>query len=257
MPATVARIYRYPVKGLSSESLDRTELAVNQGIHGDRRFALARAGALFESGDAHWQPPTSFLTPMRDERLAALATSYREADGALTICRNGRRVMQAKLTTPIGRSMVEEFFFAYLGEEIGGRPKLVATEEGAMFSDHSEPLLSLINLASVRDLERVVGAAVDPLRFRANVYIDGAPPWSETQWLGAHLTIGEARLTVTESIECCAVANVDPRRGVRDMNIPIALQQGFGRSNCGVYARVIAAGQIAVGDAVVVADRTT
>ena len=257
MPVTVAQIYRYPVKGLSGEPLDRTELSVGQALRGDRRFALARAGTRFETGEPHWLPKTSFLTQMQDERLAALTTSYCEADGILTICRDGRRVVQATLTTPVGRGVVEEFFSAYLREQISGRPKLVMAPEREMFSDHSEPLVSLINLASVRDLERVVGKAVDPLRFRANIYVDGAPPWSERDWRGAEVAIGDARLVVTESIRRCSNTNVRPGHGVRDMNIPKALQRGFGHTECGVYARVILAGIIAVGDAVTVPANAT
>ena len=253
MPIAVVRICRYPVKGLSGEFLNRTELSVKQGLWGDRRFALARAGTRFETGEPHWLPKTSFLTRTQDEPLAALTTSYCEADGTLTICRDGHRVVQAKLTTPIGRGVVEEFFSAYLREEISGRPKLIMAPEGQMFSDESEPLVSLINLASVRDLERVVGEVVDPLRFRANIYIDGGSPWSERDWRGAEIAIGGARLVVTESIPCCSDTNVRPGRGVRDMNIPNALQQGFGHTECGVYARVVSAGAVAVGDAVTVA----
>jgi uncharacterized protein YcbX len=250
MSITIAHIYRYPVKGLSGEALERTELSIGQGLPSDRRFALARAGTRFETSEPHWLPKTSFLTLMQNERLAALTTSYCETDGTLTICRDGRRVVQARLTTPVGRSVIEEFFSAYLHEEISGRPKLVMAPEGEMFSDHSEPLVSLINLGSVRDLERVVGETIDPLRFRANIYVDGAPPWSERGWQGAEVAIGGARLVVTETIGRCAATNVHPGEGVRDMNIPMALKQGFGHTECGVYARVISAGMVAVGDAV-------
>ncbi len=248
MQATIARIYRYPVKGLSGESLERAELAVDQGLPGDRQFALARAGTRFETDEPHWQPKTSFLMLMRDERLAALTTTYCDADGTLTISRDGRQVVRGKLTTPIGRSVIEEFFSAYLREEISGRPRLVAAPPRTMFTDRRDPLLSLINLASVRDLERVVGETIDPLRFRANIYFDGVPPWSELHWPGAELTIGSARLVVSDRIGRCAATNVRPGAGIRDMNIPKALQRGFGHTDCGVYARVIGAGAIALGD---------
>lgn len=254
MPASIAHIYRYPVKGLSGEALDRAELAIDQGLPGDRQFALARAGTRFETDEPHWQPKSSFLMLMRDERLAALMTTYRDADGTLTVCRDGRKVVQGKLTTPIGRSVIEEFFSAYLHEQISGRPRLVRAPPGKMFTDHSEPLISLINLASVRDLERVVGESVDPLRFRANIYFDGAQPWSELHWPGMEITIGDGRLVVTERIGRCAATNVRPGAGIRDMNIPKALQQGFGHTDCGIYARVIGAGTISVGDDIAGAD---
>ena len=44
-----------------------------------------------------------------------------------------------------------------------------------MFSDVPEKLVSIINLASLRDLERVLRKPVHPLRFRANI-VSGARP---------------------------------------------------------------------------------
>jgi hypothetical protein len=41
MAATVAAIYRYPVKGLSAERLDRVALTPGECLPHDRRFAIA------------------------------------------------------------------------------------------------------------------------------------------------------------------------------------------------------------------------
>ncbi len=41
-------------------------------------------------------------------------------------------------------------------------------------------------------------------------------------------------------------------RRARDMNIPLALQRGFGHVDMGVYAKVLTAGEITVGDRIVV-----
>ena len=38
--------------------------------------------------------------------------------------------------------------------------------------------------------------------------------------------------------------------GIRDLHIPRTLMQAFGHMDCGIYAEVIAAGEIAVGDCV-------
>jgi uncharacterized protein YcbX len=116
-----------------------------------------------------------------------------------------------------------------------------------MFSDTPAKVLSLINLASVRDLERVVGRPVHPLRFRANLYFDGGTAWEEFAWVGRRLEIGGARLEVVDRIERCAATDVDPVTGARDMNLPRTLARGFGHVDMGVYAAVTAAGEIAVG----------
>ena len=48
----------------------------------------------------------------------------------------------------------------------------------------------------------------------------------------------------------CAATEVDPDTGIRDLSIPHTLMQNFGHADCGVYAEVIAGGDIAVGDAI-------
>ena len=44
-------------------------------------------------------------------------------------------------------------------------------------------------------LENAVGAPVDPLRFRGNLYIQGWPAWREFEVLDQIVTIGTVRLS--------------------------------------------------------------
>ena len=46
----------------------------------------------------------------------------------------------------------------------------------------------------------------------------------------------------------CAATEVDPDTGIRDVAVPRTLMDNFGHADCGVYAEVIAGGEIAVGD---------
>ena len=115
------------------------------------------------------------------------------------------------------------------------------------YSDCEDELISIINLASVRDLERVVRAPVDPGRFRGNLYLEGAAAWQEMNWDGKTITIGEARLSVVGPIKRCAATNVDPETAARDLNIPLTLKRGFGHLQMGIYARVSEGGTVAVG----------
>ena len=72
-------------------------------------------------------------------------------------------------------------------------------------------MVSIINLASVAAVENAVGAPVDPLRFRGNVYVTGWPAWHEFDLLGQEIAIGRrARLKVVKRIVRCAATNVDP-----------------------------------------------
>jgi uncharacterized protein len=108
--------------------------------------------------------------------------------------------------------------------------------------------MPLVNLASLRELERVVGRPLHPLRFRANLYIDGLAPWEEFKWVGHEVAIGEVCLSVRHRCERCEATNVDPETAARDTAIPAVLQRTWGHTDFGVYAKVAAGGIIRTGD---------
>ena len=122
--------------------------------------------------------------------------------------------------------------------------------DGHSFSDVAAKVVSIINLASVAAVEGAVGAPVDPLRFRGNLYVEGWPAWHEFELLGQTLAIGDTRLKVVKRIVRCAATNVEPRTGIRDMEIPKTLMQAFGHMDCGIYAEVVAGGTISAGDTI-------
>lgn len=251
MTERLADICRYPVKGLSAEHLARTRLSPGQGLPDDRRFAIAHGATSFDPSAPQWLPKTSFLMLMRDEKLAQLQVTFAPESGLLTIRRGGKPVVTAKATDPMGRTVIDQFFAGFMGPAARGAPRLLEAA-GHMFSDTREKYVSLINLASVRDLERVVRRPVHPLRFRGNLYLADTPAWSEFSWIGCEIAIGEARLRVTKRIDRCSATNVDPETAERDMNIPRALQQGFGHMDMGIYAEVVHGGTIAASDTVTI-----
>lgn len=247
MSAAVAALYRYPVKGLSAEPLERVALAAGAAVPHDRRFAIAHGSTPVDPAAPEWQPKTRFLMLMRDEKLAQLVSRFDETSGELVIERGGKPVVHADITDPVGRTVIGQFFAAFMGEAVRGAPKVVEAR-GEPFADRRTPALSLVNLASVRDLERVAGRPVDPLRFRANVYFEGVPAWQEMSWVGGEVGLGGARLRVVEAIDRCAATEVDPQTGARDLNVPRHLARGFGHACMGVYGEVTAGGEVAVGD---------
>ena len=249
MAITVARICRYPVKGLNAEALDAVAMAPGEGLPHDRRFAIAHGSTQFDPKAPQWQPKTNFLMLMRDEKLAQLAARFDPETGTLTIERDGKQVVRAKITEPMGKTLIGQFFASFMAGSLRGTPKLVEAP-GHMFSDSRHKYLSLINLASVTDLERVVRQEVDPLRFRANVYFEGTPAWSEFAWVGKEVRLGSARLRIESPIDRCAATNVNPLTAERDLNIPLSLQRGFGHVDLGVYGRVIEGGELTVGDSI-------
>jgi hypothetical protein len=160
--------------------------------------------------------------------------------------RDGKQVAKGKLDTPVGRQLIEQFFAAWMEGEIRGAPRIVHAT-GHSFSDVPAKVVSLINLASVNDLERIVGRPIDPQRFRGNVYLDDLPPWQEFDWLDREIQCGDVRLRVTDRIKRCPATNVDPRTGARDMNLPAALQDSYRHMDMGVYATVVQGGRLSAG----------
>jgi uncharacterized protein YcbX len=252
-PARIEAIYRYPVKGLSPQKLARTSLAAGHTVPADRLYAIENGPTGFDPAAPAYFPKIRFLMLMRNERLAALKTDYDEASHTLSIQWEGREVAHGDLRTKEGRLAIEAFFRRFMPGELNGPPK-VLSGEGApggphSFSDVAKKVVSIINLASVAAVETATGRAVDPVRFRGNIYVSGWPAWHEFDLLNAELAVGNARLKVVKRIVRCAATNVDPTSGARDLNIPQTLQQSFGHADCGIYAEVIATGDIAVGDA--------
>ncbi|WP_029010676.1 MOSC domain-containing protein [Azospirillum halopraeferens] len=249
MPCTLAKIVRYPVKGLSAQDLPETVLEPGHPLPGDRRYALLHGPASLDMDHEGWRPKSDFLTLMRHEKLAALDTEFDEATQTLVVFRGGKPVARGRLDQPTGRMLLEQFFAAYMAGASPGAPKLVEAK-GSAFTDAEEPLVSLLNLASARDLERVTKQPVHPGRFRANLWLDGLEPWEMRHWIGRSLTIGAARLEVRSTIPRCAATEVNPDTGARDMGVLQALQRGYGHVQCGVYARVVEGGRVAPGDPV-------
>jgi uncharacterized protein len=253
MPSQRARIdaiYRYPVKGLSPQRLDRTRLAVGATLPADRLYAIENGPSGFDPEAPAYFPKQRFLMLMRNERLAALRTDFDEATHVLTIQWEGREAAHGDLRSKEGRLAIEAFFRRFMPKELNGPPK-VLFGEGHSFSDVAKKVVSIINLASVAAVENAAGAPVDPLRFRGNIYVSGWPAWHEFDLLGAEIAIGRsARLKVIKRIVRCAATEVDPATGIRDVPVPRTLMDNFGHVDCGVYADVVAAGDIAAGDGV-------
>jgi hypothetical protein len=250
-PARITGIYRYPVKGLSPEPLPSAQLKVGETLAGDRRYAIENGPSGFDLADPKWMPKTCFLMLQRDEWLAALHTHFDDASHILTIRRNGTIAVQGDLETGEGRTAIEQFFASEYADAIKGPPKILSSGNHS-FSDVARKVVSIINLASLRAIENMVGQPVHPLRFRANLYVEGWPAWHELELLGESLAIGDARLNVVKRITRCAAINVDPDTAARDLAILETLMRRLGHNACGVYAEVIAGGTISSGNAIAV-----
>jgi uncharacterized protein len=257
--AAVARLYRYPIKGLSPEPLERVSLTPGRCLPQDRRFAIALGTTEFDPARPTWLSKTHFIMLMRDEALARLQTRFDPESAVLSIEEHGRPLLEASLSDPDGCRRIAEFFDEFLGGAVAG-PLRVVEAHGHAFADaRPKPnagtgqYVSLINLASIRDLEGEIGARVDPVRFRANVYFDGPAAWQEQSWMERHVTVGGARLRVVSPITRCAATEVNPETAKRDLDVVKTLMRRWGHNIMGIYAEVIDGGDLEIGDSIEVA----
>lgn len=169
-PIRVAEIWRYPVKSMRGQRLERAE-ALADGIAGDR---LARL-----------EDERGLLTARRKQLLVGVEAGVGE-DGEPLVEGLGWRSERA----------------AERVREIAGEgAQLVATASGKRFDAH--PILVCTDSA-------LAALGEDCRRFRPNIVLEGVGGLAEREWIGLRLSAGSAILAVCEPCERCAVTTIDP-----------------------------------------------
>lgn len=245
----ISFLARYAVKGLSGEALQTAVLEAGGHFPGDRLYAIENGPSGFDGNDPQHQPKIKYLVLMRNPALARLRTVYDDTTGVLGILRDDALLASGDLGTDAGRSAIEAFCAREFADELRGPPKVLVAPEHYRFMDSRSGFVSLLNLASVRTIGAAAGRATfDPIRFRANIGIEGLPPWGEFDLVGKEIGIGEVVLRISKPTERCAATHVDPKAGVRDLNVMGLLEREYGHMNCGVYAEIVRGGKIRTGD---------
>ena len=244
----VAALYRYPVKGLSPEPLERVMLKAGEFFPGDRLYAIENGPSGYDPAAPVHQPKIKFLMLARNARLAGFAARYDDATTALTIEQNGIEVVAGELATEEGRAAIQRFVEGVCAGEMRGPARVLSAADGFRFTDSRSGFVSLINLASVRAIAHSLGRSLDPLRFRANVYLTGLRAWEEFSLVGKKLRAGSLVLETIKPIDRCFAIDVMPGIGERDTHLLPLMERTFGHHDCGVYARIAAAGALRVAD---------
>lgn len=253
MNASVAALHRYPVKGLSPEPLASAALSADAHFPGDRMFAIENGPSGFDPSAAEHLPKLKFLMLMRQERLARLTTRYDDASGVLSISQGGSVAAAGDVGAAEGRAAIESFIAGYLSADLRGPAKLLRAPPGFRFMDSRSGFLSILDLASVGAIAEAAGRkTIDPLRFRANVHVEGLGAWGEFALVGRRCKLGQATVEILKRIDRCAATDVDPTSGLRDLRLVETMERAFGHHDCGVYARVVTGGLVSRGDSLIV-----
>jgi uncharacterized protein YcbX len=233
--ATVAALYRFPVKSMGGETLERASLYWH-GLEGDRRQVFVKTGDL-----------SSF--PWLTARDVPEMVRY---TACLVDPTNTRR-SPVVVRTPEGDELpVESEALRQRLERQHGAPiHLMRTSRGAQDAAG----LSVVGLGTVRALGERIGQPLDIRRFRQNVYLEttGGEPNVEDEWVGRLLVFGDgegaARVRILRPDHRCMMVNLSPEHP--GQNPAVLREIAASRDNClGLYASVERTGTLQVNDAV-------
>ena len=249
MTGSIASIYRHPVKGFTPERLQSAALSPGRPFPCDRIFAVEDGPSGFDPEHPEHISKTRFTVLAKIAEAGAARTAYDEASGILSARAPGQPDFAGSLVAEQGRAAFAAWLALFLGAAADGPLRVIPAPGGHRFLDNPQGQVSIVNLASVRALAAAIGKVIDPLRFRANLYVEGWPAWAENDWVGRGLRLGAARARVFKPILRCAATGVDPATAVRDLDLVKALFDNFGHAWCGVYVQVTGPGDVAAGDA--------
>lgn len=253
LDASIEALFRYPIKGLTSEKLETVTVGEKSCFPYDRAYAIENGPTRFDPKDPKPLPKVNFLMLMRDERLCRLDSHFDEESKTLTILRNGRQVAKGNLETSLGRNMLEQFFGAFMAKELKGAPRILHAKNHH-FTDKPGRYVHIINLSSVKALSHIANEEIEPSRFRANIQIKDLEPWAEKKWQNKTLKINDVSIKVIEETMRCAAINVDPKTAKRGKSLPATLAQHFGSSHFGIYGEIIKGGTLSRGDKVAISE---
>ena len=251
MEACIAALYRHPVKGFTPERLETAELAAGACFPCDRLYAVEDGPSGFDPADPHHISKMKFAVLAKIPAVAKARTAYDEATGVFSCMAEGQSDFAGDLRAADGRAGLEAWLTGLLGDDIKGPLRVVEGPGAYRFMDSRSGYVSIVSMASVRDLEAKLGVPVNPLRFRANLYVEGWPAWVENDWTGRMMTMGGATAEVLKPIVRCAATHVDPVTAERDIELVKALFDLYGHMFCGIYLNVTQGGRVAEGDGIV------
>ena len=227
----IKAIFRYPVKSMAGVSLDRVDLGWH-GLNGDRRFAFRRVA---DQGGFPW---------LSASRLPQLLL-YKPIGQAET-----DKELPTHVRTPHGAelALLSDELQNEISQRLGSPVQLMQLKHG-MFD---EAPVSIINLATIRGVEREAERPLEVLRFRPNIVVESlhAEPFAEDQWVGKTLRFGSGddgpSVSITLRDLRCVMLNLDPETAEADPRVMKAAIR-LNANHAGVYATVTRTGELQLG----------
>jgi hypothetical protein len=243
MPRITA-LRRFPLKGAASVSESQLSLNTVVGVERDRTFALRRA-----PGD-----------------LTARAAPYQKYDYVMCANTAAMAVERPVVVDPGTGDQLDAAYLDGLRRRLpnGSEMHFQDTHGAYHLADTDGPQVSFLNLATVRALEKLAGAEINPERFRMNIWVADLPAFAEYDWVNSfpgtrEVMVGAVRMRIDDACERCKAPHANPETGEYDLNISRVLMQlmasrGYTSPHrgvttvMGVFGVVLNEGAIHIGD---------
>ncbi|NNE52867.1 MAG: MOSC domain-containing protein [Sulfitobacter sp.] len=243
----VSALFRHPIKSHGRESIESVDLLYNQTMPWDRTWAVTHEASKANAQGTEWVSCHNFMIGTRTPGLAGLWARLDEAARTITLTHQDLGELTFAPDDAEGQAAFLKWI-APLCPENRARPTGIVSAGQRGMTDSAFPSISIMTTASHNAVAQAMGGFLEPERWRGNIWIEGAAPWEEFDWMGEEIRIGGALLRVEEPIERCAHTTANPHTGARDADTTGTLERSFGHLNFGVYARVIEGGTVCLGD---------
>jgi uncharacterized protein len=243
MRGRLAQICRHPIKGHGRETLASVRLLAGACLPWDRHWAVAHDAARLVPG---WNPCRNFARGAKAPKLMAITSTLDEATSTVTLHHPDRGTIALRPDDPADLPAFLEWVRPLNPEDRAQPAQIISAGRGMTDSDF--PSVAILSTASLSALSALTGHPLSPHRFRGNLWLDGAEPWSEFDWIGREITIGDAVFQIKERITRCNATKVNPETGLADVDTLSTLTAAYGHQDFGVYATVVAGGTLRTGD---------
>ena len=257
MPRVVA-LYRYPLKGFTAQSCERLTVLPGSRIEGDRVLNLRFADA--PVADDAWCRKYNGVVLANTPGLALIATEFDHERLRLKLVLGGRTLADEPLCDA-GRTRIVQALTEYVAalEEnpLRDHPqrlplKLVGDGVTPRYQDNAEGQVTLHSRETIAAAAAALGiAALDELRFRSNIVIEGVNAWDELAWAGRRVRIGTVTFDTIKPKVRCLATHANPATGVRDLQVMQTLVRSFVQKEPTLGIGMLThggGGRIAIGD---------
>jgi len=234
----VTKLFFSPFKSMHMTEADQLHVIPNIGIEGDRVFCFTRfldqEDALRFQEDRKARNIINFLS-MKHSPILNHYRFFIKGDEISLFKLNNKLISIHENNFSELQTIVDVF----KKEEKLETSKifLLYNPKQPFFDYISEPVISLINLESLKDFNTKTHNNIDLERFRGNIYIEGLEPFEEFKWIGKTIIINEKEFEVLSAIPRCKSTHYPYQSVQMDCNVPLLLQRTYNHVDMGVYIK--------------------